>query len=303
MITPSKTSRRPLKFKTPAELNAELDRLRTGSYKKLGKWNLHQACRHLAATIEGSLTPAQNDVPTPEESAMKEKFWGMIMSPEGMPEQLPIGNPALVPPDDCTDAEIDRLKNAFQTLATLPHRQIKVGRCGPVPVAEVAHLHLMHCAHHLSFLDPVDDRRQLSFNSAADVKADVQQLRKGYKRLGNWNLRQICRHLTVSTTNTLKPATGPATPEQAAVRPILEKVLSTGKIPTGLQAPAPAQPPEDCTDADVDAFLATLDQFENYNEPTAHHPRFGPLNQSEYKKIVLAHMAHHLSHLIPSTQD
>ncbi len=58
MITPSKTTRRPLKFKTPAELNAELDLLKSTPYKKLGKWSLPQACRHLAVTIEGNLAPA-----------------------------------------------------------------------------------------------------------------------------------------------------------------------------------------------------------------------------------------------------
>ena len=157
MITPSKSSRRPLKFKTPQELNAELDRLQTGNYQKVGNWSLPQACHHLASTIEGSLAPAPNDVPTPEETAMKEKFFGMVRSPEGMPEKLPIGNSALIPPDDCTDAEIDRLKRAFETLATLPHKQIKVGRCGPVPVPEVTELHLIHCAHHLSFLLPSAD--------------------------------------------------------------------------------------------------------------------------------------------------
>jgi hypothetical protein len=152
MITPSKTTRRPLKFKTVDELNAELDQLKTGNYQKLGSWNLPQACRHLAMTIEGSLTPPESDVPTPEETAMKEKFFGMVMGPEGMPEKMPIGNPALIPAEDCSDAEIEHLRAAFQSLVTYPHKCIKVGRCGPVPAVELIDLHLAHAAHHLSFL-------------------------------------------------------------------------------------------------------------------------------------------------------
>ena len=157
MISPSKMSRRPLKFKTVEELNAELDRLQIGECKKLGNWTLPQACRHLALVIEGNLIPPPTDVPTPEEIAMKEKFFGMVMGPTGMPENLPIGNPALIPPDDCTDAETDHLKTALKTLQAYPHKCIKVGRCGPVPVAELIPLHLAHCAHHLSFLVPATD--------------------------------------------------------------------------------------------------------------------------------------------------
>jgi hypothetical protein len=157
MITPSKSTRRPLKFKTPEELNAELDRLQTGKYSKVGNWNLPQACRHLSATIEGNLIPPPSDEPTAEETAMKQKFFGMVMGAEGMPENLPIGNPALIPPEDCSEAEVERLKNAFKTLAAVPHKCIKVGRCGPVPLAELTELHLAHCAHHLSFLIPTTD--------------------------------------------------------------------------------------------------------------------------------------------------
>jgi hypothetical protein len=299
MITPSKASRRPLKFKTPEELNSELDRLRRVETKQRGNWTVPQACRHLAMIIEGNLNPPPSDVPTPEETAMKEKFFGMVMGDTGMPENLPIGNPDLIPPPDCTDAEIDRLKAAFQKLTSYPHKCIKVGRCGPVPVAELIPLHLAHCAHHLSFHIPLDLRRSLRYPHFDAAIADVQQLRKGYVQVGNWTLPQICRHLTIATTNTAKPAVAPATPEQAALRPVLDSVLNSGKIPNGLQAPPPAQPPADCTDEDIDAFITAAERARDYAEPTAAHPRFGPLTPTEFKTVALAHMAHHLSYLVP----
>ncbi len=148
-------TRRRLRFDSIADLNAELDRLRAGTYRKLGNWTLPQVCRHVAMTITGSLTPPPSDEPTAEESAMKQKFFGMVMGSAGMPENLPIGNPALIPPADCSNAEIDVLKSAFQSLATYPHKCVKVGRCGPVPVIELIPLHLAHAAHHLSFLEPL----------------------------------------------------------------------------------------------------------------------------------------------------
>jgi Protein of unknown function (DUF1569) len=299
MITPSKSSRRPLKFKTVAELDAELDQLRAGKYKKMGQWSLHQACRHLALVIEGNLNPPSSDVPTPEEAAMKEKFFGMVMGEAGMPENLPIGNSALIPSEDCTEAEVEHLKAAFASFEKYPHKYIKVGRCGPVPVSELLPLHLAHCAHHLSFLIPNDSRRSLSYPDFDAVIADVENLRKGYVQVGNWTLPQICRHLTVATTNTAKPAVAPVTPEQAAVQAVKEQVIKTGKIPSGLAAPAVAVPPDDCSESDIETFIATAKKARDYAEPTAAHPRFGPLTLVEFKKMVLAHMAHHLSYLVP----
>jgi hypothetical protein len=143
-----------LKFTSVEELHAELDRLQTAGYTRQGQWSLPQACRHLAVTMEGNLEPSPSDFATPEETAMKQKFFDMVMGPQGMPLNLPINNPALIPPEDCGDAEIDRLKTAFQTLAKVPHKCIRVGRCGPVPVDELTQLHLAHAAHHLSFLSP-----------------------------------------------------------------------------------------------------------------------------------------------------
>lgn len=157
MIAPSKTSRRPLKFKTPGELAAELEHLKKTGYTKTGNWNLPQACRHLALVIESNLAPPPSDQPTPEETAMKEKFFSMVLGPQGMPEQMPISNKDLIPPPDCSEAEIERLITAFQTLESIPHKSIKVGRCGPVPLGELTQLHLAHCAHHLSFIIPVTD--------------------------------------------------------------------------------------------------------------------------------------------------
>ena len=124
---------------------------------------------------------------------------------------MPIGNPALVPSDDCTDAEVDRLKTALQTLTAYPHKTIKIGRCGPVPLDEVVSLHLAHVAHHLSFLVPTDVRRNLSYADCDAAAADVKLLLKGYIRSGAWTLQQACRHLTLSINKTARLATEPAT--------------------------------------------------------------------------------------------
>jgi hypothetical protein len=160
---PTRTpGRRTVRYSAPADVLADVDRLRRGGYRKVGQWTLPQACHHLATVISGNLTPPPNDdPPTPEQLAMKAKFFGMVQG--GMPEGIPSG--ATTPPQACDDTSIDALAAAFAALDAYPHARLMVGRCGPVPTDEVRQLHLHHCAHHLSFLEPTTVRRTLSYRS------------------------------------------------------------------------------------------------------------------------------------------
>ncbi len=191
--TPPRTpGRRAVRYATPAAVPGRRRPPPPRGYRPLGRWSLPQACHHLAAVIGGNLTPPPtDDPPTPDQLAMKAKFFGMVRG--GMPEGIPSG--ATAPPDAVDDAAVDRLADAFAALAAYPHATLMVGRCGPVPVAEVAALHLDHAAHHLSFLAPTTVRRTLDYRSPADVAADVRRLRRGYVRSGTWTLPQTCWHL------------------------------------------------------------------------------------------------------------
>ena len=315
MITPSKTTRRPLKFKTTEEMNVELDHLQKANYKKLGKWSLPQACRHVAMTIEGSLEPAPSETPTPEETAMKQKFFGMVLNPEGIPENLPIGNPALIPGEDCTDTEIDRLKAAFEKLAKLPHKYVKVGRCGPVPVSELVEVHLAHAAHHISFLQPLTpspmrkkpaDYRQLSFADISAALTEIDRLQKNpYRQLGSWNLPTIAWHVTTTLGPPFKPAADPnPTPQQAQMQAgFLDVIIQTGKPPAGASPPIEVMPLTNCTDADVEKLKTTLRDLAAYPHSQAEMGPFGPVPIEKFRKVHLVHLAHHLGFLIPTTNN
>ncbi len=88
--------------------------------------------------------------------------------------------------------------------------------------------------------------------------ADVERLRRGYVRSGNWTLPQACWHLRTATERlAAAPITEP-TPEMLARRPVLDAVLAGGPLPTGLPAPDALVPPATAGEADVDAFLALL---------------------------------------------
>jgi len=78
-------------------------------------------------------------------------------------------------------------------------------------------------------------RRLIRFASEDDVIADVQSLRKGYKRVGSWSLPQMAWHLNQAVLARMKPGPHAAdTPEQTERKPLLQHVLAmNGYLPDG----------------------------------------------------------------------
>ena len=144
-------------------------------------------------------------------------------------------------------------------------------------------------------------RTGLRFASIDAVKADVDSLRRGYSRAGNWSLPQICWHLRSATELLLHAPTSPATPEQVGNRPILDQLLATGVFPGALSAPEFLHPPVNCGDNNMDPLFATLDRLVAFDQPVGVHRRFGPLPKDVLVRLVLIHCAHHLSFLTPTT--
>ena len=140
-------------------------------------------------------------------------------------------------------------------------------------------------------------RRNLDYANIDAAIADVQSLRRGYAQSGNWDLPQICWHLTNVLDRTSRPATEPATPEQIKMQPIKQQILATGRLPGRIEAPAPVVPPENCGEESIDAFIAALRRLAVYPEKSAVHRLWGPLTVAEFHRLSLIHCAHHLSHL------
>jgi hypothetical protein len=295
--TPRTPGRRTVRFDTPAAVLADVDRLRRGGYRKVGQWSLPQVCQHLATTVGGNLVPPPADAePTPEQMAMKAKFFGIVLN--GAPEGMALA-PDRVPPASCDDTAIEALASAFAAFAAYPHDKLLVGRCGPVPVGEVLQLHLAHAAHHLSFLEPTTVRRSLRYASFADVIADVERLRSGYVRSGNWTLPQTCWHLRAVAEALAARPMADATPEVLARRPLFDGLMAGAPLPDGMPAPAELVPPAAATDADVDDYLALLRDRQSRPPGPAMHRLFGPINAGEHAAMTLKHAAHHLSYLVP----
>ncbi|HMB96553.1 MAG TPA: DUF1569 domain-containing protein [Tepidisphaeraceae bacterium] len=152
-------------------------------------------------------------------------------------------------------------------------------------------------------MNAISQQRQLHFSTPDDLVAEVNRLRGGYSRNGNWTLPQICKHLTVAMQGAMRPGPHPTqdSPQQQAARPLLESILKNGKIPKGVEAPTHALPAESCADVDVDDFLQTVEAFKNFPGPFAPHFRFGHITDEQMRKLQLTHAAHHLSHLVPAS--
>jgi hypothetical protein len=146
----------------------------------------------------------------------------------------------------------------------------------------------------------LSERRSLNFTRFADVADEVTRLRRAYTKGGNWSLPQACHHLNVALSYAMRPGPYEAnTPAQVALRPVLEGILASGEIPSGLEAPARAVPTADCNDDHIDAFLKTLAAADAFPGPFAPHARFGKLTDDEMRRAQLVHCAHHLGYLSP----
>lgn len=145
-------------------------------------------------------------------------------------------------------------------------------------------------------------RREVTFTSIDQVMTDVDRLLAGHTKGGNWSLGQICNHLTKTVVGSLEGyELRPPWILRYVVAPIfLKRMLKTGRMPTGVKAPAPIAPGEGLDDrAEAEALRAALKLFAAHTEPLPNHPLFGRLSHAQFERVHCIHAAHHLSFLHP----
>jgi hypothetical protein len=151
-------------------------------------------------------------------------------------------------------------------------------------------------------------RRQLDFKTLDDAAADAERLRRdGYDKAGNWDLAQVCSHLTEWMRF---PMDGyPKTPlviapmmwlaRKTVGRKILDKILAKGFEPGGRTLPETVPAPGGDEAAAVARFRQTVERFGRHNGPFHPSPLFGQMTRDEWTRLNLAHCAHHLGFLVP----
>jgi hypothetical protein len=160
---PSQTNRRDLQFKNfDAVRNDTQTLLRTG-YDRAGNWDLSQVCGHLAAWLT---YPIDGPPPQPPHRAMM--FWlvrntigGMIVRHILRTGAMPAGSSTLKSSIPAAGGEETQAVANLQS--AISRFEKHTGPWHPSPLFgtldrdQRTRLQLIHCAHHLSFLNPKPD--------------------------------------------------------------------------------------------------------------------------------------------------
>jgi hypothetical protein len=298
-LTPARPG---LSFATVDDIIADIANLRRSWRKSSGEWSLGQIAWHCAVPLERVLSqpvPTRTEQ-TPEEAANFRKFQEMIA---GRAERQLTAPPFMQPPVDADDADVDRVLGLLAKLNAYPHSHVTMYNNGPVPIGEYVAFQLGHFAHHLSQLAPstVVRRKGLTFASPDDVIADVRRLQKGYEQAGNWNLNHVAWHLDQSTRFRFKPGPfPPTTPEQDARKPVLDKLLATGKLPDGIPVPDPIRPPADAGPEAIERLVEAMEMLKAFKGEFWPHRLFGQMSDEQSRRILMIHSAHHLSYQVPT---
>lgn len=152
-------------------------------------------------------------------------------------------------------------------------------------------------------------RRETRFANFDEVVRDVEALHaKGYEKAGNWDLAQVCGHLTKWLSYPLDgfPRSGCFIGTMLWMmritvgKGIKKKILTTGKFKEGgPTAPDSIVASGGNESAAVMKFKEIIERFKNHTGEIHLSPLFGKMSRDELLRLHLIHCAHHLSFLTP----
>jgi len=152
------------------------------------------------------------------------------------------------------------------------------------------------------------ERRTLTFATLNDAVADAENLLAvGYEKAGNWDLAQVCGHLSEWLRFPLDGFPKVPLllrPPMWFVRVLLGKKLREKVLANGFDAGVRTVPQtvfaSGCNDAAAVAKLKEVAvRFEAHAGPIHPSPLFGAMTKDEARELQLRHLAHHLSFLVP----
>src|SRR5262245_24172063 len=152
--------RRDLKFASLDEAVQDAEHLLARGYERAGNWGLARCCHHLAVLM-GSPIDGFPPMSLPRRVAarlLKQTFARRWLRKVLETGTWPTGTPTderTFPPPGCTDAEaVAMLRQAVGRLLTHPGPFQESPLFGMLDRETLVRLHLIHTAHHLSFLVP-----------------------------------------------------------------------------------------------------------------------------------------------------
>ena len=152
-------------------------------------------------------------------------------------------------------------------------------------------------------------RRQIDLRSAAEVIDEINRLRlSGYEKTGQWNLTQICQHLTASMNGGMEgfgfrvPWIVRATVAKWAFRYCLNKRKLFSGAPTfKILKPQHASVEED--DAAIEECIETCRRTEQFAGPIEDYALLNDVSVEDWRDFMWIHAAHHLGFLVPKEAE
>jgi len=146
--------------------------------------------------------------------------------------------------------------------------------------------------------------RALEFDDFDDISREADRLLKhGYDTAGNWDLAQVCNHLTGALTRSISTGVRPmvSLPVRWYLKwRYLDKVLRSRRLPSGVKAPESLRsPPSGDAATAVQRLHEAITEFKAYKGEFRPHPYFGRLTPEQARQFHLIHCAHHCRFLLP----
>ncbi|TWT52355.1 DUF1569 domain-containing protein [Allorhodopirellula solitaria] len=148
-------------------------------------------------------------------------------------------------------------------------------------------------------------KRTLDFHTGEEAIAEIERLRRGgYTQLKNWNLTQVCEHLTVTMSGGMDGFGFrlPRILRSTVVKWVFYHILKTRKmssVPT-LKRLKPTSPDGPDDDAIIDHGIATIRRAIEFPGPIENYPFLDDLDVEDWRQFMWLHAAHHLGFLQPN---
>lgn len=146
------------------------------------------------------------------------------------------------------------------------------------------------------------ERRQLDFRAFDDMFAEIDRLRHGYRRMGNWDLAYICDHLATVPLGAIKGyrRMAPWLIRKTIGPVLLGRILKTRRMKAGIRIPESMLPkPGKSEEQAVADLRRATDAMRDFAGDYAEHPIFGHVRRDQFQQLHLIHAAHHLGFLSP----
>lgn len=143
----------------------------------------------------------------------------------------------------------------------------------------------------------MEGRRPLEFSTLSEVMPEVDRLLAGHETVGNWNLGQICNHLSSAIIGSVDgyPYRLPWIIRKTVGPWIIRGIIRKRKFPTGIKASEKLIPKLGLDSrAEAEALRAAIWLFLSHTGPYASSPLNGPLTRETWEQFHYIHCAHHL---------